>query len=71
MDSLTPGTQAHLDRLSGRRDAIVARVAPTQLHIIAFLAKMQAKAANGEPATVRAWWGGLPPFPPNPDKVQE
>jgi len=28
------------------------------------------KAADGEPATVRAWWGGLPPFYPNPDKVQ-
>lgn len=63
---VTLGARAHLDR----RDAIMARVAPTQLHIIAFLAKMQAKAANGEPATVRAWWGGLPPFYPNPDKVQ-
>ena len=28
------------------------------------------KAADGEPATVRAWWGGLPEFYPNPDKVQ-
>ena len=44
-----------------------SRITPTQLQIIAFLAKMQAKAANGEPATVRAWWGGLPPFYPNPD----
>lgn len=54
MGSLTPGARAHL-------------TCPTQLQIIAFLAKMQAKAANGDPATVRAWWGGLPPFPPNPD----
>ena len=44
-----------------------SRITPTQLQIIAFLAKMQAKAANGEPATVRAWWGDLPPFYPNPD----
>ena len=54
MGSLTTGARAHL-------------TCPTQLQIIAFLAKMQAKAANGEPATVLAWWGGLPPFYPNPD----
>lgn len=70
MDSLTPGTQATLDCLTARRDAIVAAVAPTQRHITAFLASMHAKAAKDEPATVRAWWGGLPPFYPNPDKVQ-
>jgi hypothetical protein len=28
MDSLTPGTQAHLDRLSDRARAVIARVPP-------------------------------------------
>jgi len=27
-------------------------------------------ACLGRPAIAPAWWGGLPPFSPNPDKVQ-
>ena len=29
--------------------------------------RLWGKAAAGEPAETPAWWGGLPPFSPNPD----
>jgi len=32
--------------------------------------RLWAMAGTNAPAIAPAWWGGLPPFYPNPDKVQ-
>ena len=34
------------------------------------LYRLIAMACLGRPAIAPAWWGGLPPFSPNPDGVQ-
>ena len=30
--------------------------------------RLYVMAGTGRPAIAPAWWGGLPPFSPNPDK---
>jgi len=79
MDSLTPGTLERLQAIDDRLRQILASVPavlpvwqrqPTQREIRATIARWVEMAQRGEPASVRVWWGGLPPFSPNPDKVQ-
>ena len=58
-------------RLPGDVRAMLGEYAPeptdADIRTRAAALRLWGKAAAGEPATVRAWWGGLPPFYPNPD----
>ena len=58
-------------RLPGDVRAMLGEHAPeptdADIRLRAAALRLWGKAAAGEPATVRAWWGGLPPFYPNPD----
>ena len=78
MDSVTPGTLERLEAIDERCRQILASVPavlpvwqrpPTQREIRATIARWVEMARQGEPASVRVWWGGLPEFSPNPDKV--
>ena len=42
----------------------------TSEEITRAVVRLCALASTGRPAIAPAWWGGLPPFSPNPDKVQ-
>ena len=42
----------------------------SEAEITCFIVRLCALASTGRPAIAPAWWGGLPEFSPNPDKVQ-
>jgi len=60
-------------QLPGDVRAMLAEHAPeptaADIRLRAAALRLWGKAAAGEPAEAPAWWGGLPPFSPNPDGV--